>query len=191
MVHMCTHTCIRLLTLGWLDFLDDRQLVTDEHRWAEVSLECSRLMEEGRKENHFSFHYFLYIYWSAGGKVAPCGDFFSTFTDIWKVVNQKRHQNTLEDMRDDLCHQANKRIEELALCCKLCTMNSFRHSLVCTRLTHRRGHVILCDFMSTRSRFHSELSTASVSAVKLACLSFDLQMSHSLIILKTETLNQR
>lgn len=104
-----------------------------------------------------------------------------------------KHTCRRASVRDDFCHQANERIKELALCCKLCTVNSFRHSLVCTRLTRRRGHAIVCDFMSTRSQFHSELSTASVSAVKVACLFFDLQMSHSLchIILKTETLNQR
>lgn len=45
--HMHTRTA---LTLAWLNFLDDSQLVSDEHRRAEVSLECSRLME-GRTEH--------------------------------------------------------------------------------------------------------------------------------------------
>lgn len=45
--HMHTRTA---LTLAWLNFLDDSQLVIDEHRRAEVSLECSRLME-GRTEH--------------------------------------------------------------------------------------------------------------------------------------------
>lgn len=54
------HT-LGLLTLAWLDFLDDRQLVIDEHWWAKVSLERSRLMEERRKENLLSLHYFLFI----------------------------------------------------------------------------------------------------------------------------------
>lgn len=45
------------LTLAWLSFLDDRQLVVDEHRRAEVSLERPRLTDERREQNSFSFHY--------------------------------------------------------------------------------------------------------------------------------------
>lgn len=57
------------LTLAWLNLLDDSQLVADDHRRAEVSLERSRLMEESRRQNDFlSLHFFLYID-SARGKM--------------------------------------------------------------------------------------------------------------------------
>lgn len=49
--HTHTHTHWSVLTLARLNFLDDRQLVVDEHRRAEVSLECSGLMEESREQS--------------------------------------------------------------------------------------------------------------------------------------------
>lgn len=51
--HTRTHRHSGKLTLARLNFLDDRELVIDEHRRAEVSLESSRLMEESRKQNYF------------------------------------------------------------------------------------------------------------------------------------------
>lgn len=54
--HTYTHTHSAMLTLARLNLLDDSQLVIDKHRRAEVSLERSRLMEESRKQNSFSYH---------------------------------------------------------------------------------------------------------------------------------------
>lgn len=73
-----------------LDFLDDSQLVIDEHWRAEVSLERSRLLEESREQNgFFSFYYVLFID-SAEREMALCSEFRTFMENTGPETHQER-----------------------------------------------------------------------------------------------------
>lgn len=89
--HTHTHTgTLCMLTLAWLNFLDDSQLVIDEHRRAEVSLECSRLMEESRKQkDYFSCYCFLYTDLAKRKMDSDVQWFRDPNEAMWKLLDQK------------------------------------------------------------------------------------------------------
>lgn len=89
------HTWSAVLTLAWLDFLDDGQLVVHQHRRAEVSLECAGLMEgkKNKKQRILSVVSSLPVYrlscWKGrilAGVTLPHNHHFKLRQYIWLMI---------------------------------------------------------------------------------------------------------